>query len=143
MNSTARKYLLRADGAWLAIIAAPAMVSDLAGAFTGRGPLAAVLTAAPESAIGFVEAHGLALILGVILLRAQPSRGTHVVAVAVHVLLGSANLAFWQLFVSADQLTMGYLTTGFHWFFAGLQLFAAWASPPSVVAHSRAATRQM
>jgi hypothetical protein len=29
---------------------------------------------APDSAIGFVEAHGLALILGVIMLLAQPSR---------------------------------------------------------------------
>ena len=143
MNSTARKYLLRADGAWLAVIAAPAMISDLAGAFAGRGPLAAVLKAAPESAIGFVEAHGLALILGIILLRAQPSRGTHLVGMSVHLLLGSANLAFWQLFLSADQLTMGYVTTGFHWLFAGLQLFAAWASPTSVVTHSAAAARQM
>lgn len=134
MNATISRYLLRADGAWLALIAAPMLISDLAGAFAGWGPLATVLQTAPHSAIGFVEAHGLALILGIILLRAQPSRGLHVVAGTVHLLLGSANVVFWQLFLSADQLTMGYVTTSFHFLFAILQIVSAWANAPGATA---------
>ena len=130
MNPTTSRYLLRADGAWLAVIAAPMLISDLAGAFAGWGPLATVLKAAPHSAIGFVEAHGLALILGIVLLRAQPSRGLHLTAAAVHLLLGSANLAFWQLFLSTGQLTAGYVTTSFHFLFATLQIVGAWANAP-------------
>jgi len=139
-NPTRSRYLLRADGAWLATIAAPMLISDLAGAFAGWGPLATVLKAAPHSAIGFVEAHGLALILGIILLRAQPTRGLHVVAAAVHLLLGTANVTFWQLFLDADQLTMGYVTTGFHFLFATWQIVAAWATSPRVATTQPART---
>lgn len=136
MNTTLRRFLLRADGAWLAVIAAPMMLSDLAGALAGWGPLATILEAAPDSAIGFVEAHGLALILGVVMLLAQPSRGVHGIGAAVHLLLGSANLVFWQLFISTGQLTMGYVTTSFHWLFAVMQLGAALACSPSTRAQS-------
>lgn len=133
MNPTLRKYLLRTDGAWLSVIAAPMMLSDLAAALAGWGPLAGVLAGAPDSAIGFVEAHGLALILGVTMLFAQPTRGAHGIGAAVHLLLGSANLVFWQLFVTTAELTAGYVTTSLHWLFFVLQLVAACASSPSLL----------
>jgi hypothetical protein len=47
------------------------------------------------AAIGFVEAHGPAFILGVPFARAMPSRSRHGTAAAVHALLGTANLLFW------------------------------------------------
>jgi hypothetical protein len=45
--------------------------------------------------------------------------------VAVHVLLRTANLVFWQIFVASGLLWNGYLTTSLHILFAILQLTAA------------------
>ena len=86
-----------------------------------------MLAAAPHAAIGFVEAHGLAVILAVLRWRATPARAWHLTAVALEVLLGTSNLAFWSLFVATGALTMGYVTTGLHWLFVALQLTAAFA----------------
>src|SRR5262245_2713971 len=120
----ARQILLRANALFLLVAAAGGLVTDLVGAFLFKGPQGAVLAGAPYTAIGFVEAHGLALIIGVLLWRATPSRSWHFTAVAVHVLLGTANLVFWQIFVAADMLAMGYITTALHWIFVLLQLNA-------------------
>ena len=43
----------------------------------------------------------------------------------VDVVLGSANLVFWQMFIAADVLAVGYVTTTLHALFAVLQLGAA------------------
>jgi hypothetical protein len=61
----------------------------------------------------------------VLLWRAAPARSWHLTAVAMEVLLGTSNLAFWDLFVATDALTGGYVTTGLHWIFVVLQAFAA------------------
>jgi hypothetical protein len=84
-----------------------------------------VIGGARHLGIGFIEAHGLALIIGILLWRAEPSRSWHLTGAAVHVLLGTANLVFWQIFIAADALLGGYVTTSLHWLFAGLQLFSA------------------
>jgi hypothetical protein len=125
---TSRKTLLRANAVFLLVAAAGGMSTDLAGAFLGSGPFAKVLAAAPDTAIGFVEAHGLALIIGCLLWQAEPVRKWHLTAAAVHALLGISNLAFWQLFIAADMLVMGYVTTSLHGLFFALQLAAATAS---------------
>jgi hypothetical protein len=125
MSTTTRHWILRANAVYLLLAASGGMIADLVGAFLGRGPQAAVLAAAPFSAIGFVEAHGLALILGVLLWRAVPSRSWHLTAVAIHVLLGTSNLVFWSIFPFADMLASGYITTSLHWAFVALQLVAA------------------
>jgi hypothetical protein len=125
MTTDLRRTLLHANAFFLLIAASGGMCADLAGAFLGVGPQSPILSPAPHSAIGFVEAHGLALIFGCLLWRAAPLRLWHLTAVAVHVLLGSCNLVFWQVFVAADMLPAGYLTTSLHWLFAALQLTAA------------------
>ena len=103
------------------------MLMDIPAAFFSRGPAKELLAQAPHAAIGFVEAHGLALILGVLLWRAAPARSWHLTAVAVHLLLGTANIVFWQIFVAGHVLVMGYITTALHWLFVVLQLLAALA----------------
>jgi hypothetical protein len=40
-------------------------------------------------------------------------------------LLGSANLVFWDIFPAIHSLTMGYVSTSLHWTFAVAQLAAA------------------
>jgi len=74
------------------------MINNLTGAFLLRGPLGLVLEKAPHAAIGFVERHGLAFIIGMLLWRAEPARLWHGTAVAAHVLLGTSNVVFWPLF---------------------------------------------
>jgi hypothetical protein len=128
-----RKTLLRANALYLLVAAAGGLCTDLAGAFLGYGPFAKVLSAAPDVAIGFVEAHGLALIIGCLLWQAEPVRKWHLTAAMVHGLLGISNLTFWQLFIATDMLAMGYVTTFLHGLFFALQLAAstvAHAEPP-------------
>jgi hypothetical protein len=120
-----RKALLVADATFLLVASTGGMIADLAGAFAGIGPQRNVLGPAPYAAIGFVEAHGLAFILGVLLWRAEPVRSWHFAAGAVHVLLGTSNLLFWQIFIATDMLAMGWVTTVLHWLFVALQLTAA------------------
>jgi hypothetical protein len=71
-----------------------------------------------------------------LLWRAEPVRAWHLTGVAVHVLLGISNLVFWQIFVAADMLLVGYLTTSLHGLFVVLQLLAAHAAGPGASAHS-------
>ena len=127
MSPLNRRLLLRVNAAFLLAASAGGMWSDILGAFFARGHVASLLTSAPHTAIGFVEAHGLAFILGVLLWRAEAARSWHVTAAAVHVLLGTANLLFWQIFIAADMLAVGYITTSLHWTFVVLQLSAAFA----------------
>lgn len=124
-----RKALLIADAIFLLLASTGGFIADLAGAFLGVGPQKDILGPAPHAAIGFVEAHGLAFIMGVLLWRAPPLRSWHLTAAAVHVLLGTSNLVFWQIFVASDMLAMGYVTTALHWLFVVLQLSAAMTSP--------------
>ncbi len=120
-----RKALLVANAIFLLVASTGGMIADLAGAFAGIGPQRGVLGPAPYAAIGFVEAHGLAFIIGVLLWRAEPARSWHLTASGVHILLGTSNLVFWQIFVATDMLAMGWVTTTLHWLFVALHLAAA------------------
>jgi len=136
MTATSRHLLLRANALFLLAASTGGFISDVRGAFFELGPVGRVLAKAPDAGIGFIEAHGLAFILGILLWRASPYRMWHLTAVAIHVLLGTANLVFWQLFVAADMLAVGYVTTALHWCFVVLQLYAA--SQASAPAHRHA-----
>jgi hypothetical protein len=125
MTTVVRLAILRANAVYLLTAASSGMLNDILGIYFARGPVAYVVRHAPDAGIGFVEAHGLALIIGMLLWRAEPSRAWHLVGVAVHVLLGTSNLVFWQLFITADVLMMGYVTTSLHGLFAALQFYAA------------------
>jgi hypothetical protein len=129
-SSATSRVLLRADALFLLIAGGGGFVTDLLGAFFGVGAQAPIIGAAPHAAIGFVEAHGLAFIIGLWLWNAQPQRAWHLTAAAVHVLLGASNLVFWQIFIAADALAAGYLTTSLHWFFVATQFAAALAARP-------------
>ena len=131
MTTNARKLLLRANAIYLLVAASGGMWADLAGVYLGLGPQGRILAAAPHAGIGFVEAHGLAIILGVLLWQAPPERSWHLTAAAIHLLLGTSNLVFWQVFVAADMLAAGYITTSLHFAFLLLQLSAVTAAKPS------------
>jgi hypothetical protein len=126
MTSNTRRNILRANALYIGTAAFVAFFADIRAVLYGVGPLGRVLAAVPDSAIGFVEAHGLAFILAVLLWRgaAVATKSWHLTALGIEVLLGTCNLVFWQLFIAGDALVMGYVTTILHWVFVVLQ---AWA----------------
>ena len=125
MSTMVRTVILRANALYIGVAGCAGVIFDIRGVLYGVGPQGRALANAPHAGIGFVEAHGLAVILAVLLWRARPERAAHLTAVAVVALLGTANLAFWQAFVAMDALVMGYVTTALHWTFVALNLMAA------------------
>jgi hypothetical protein len=126
MFSDPRRLLLRFNGAFLVLAALGGWFQmDFPASFSGTGPLAPLIAHERSLGIGFVEAHGLALILGVLLWFAPPQRSSHLTAVAIHALLGISNIVFWQLFVATGTLAMGWLTTTLHLSLVLLQAIAA------------------
>src|SRR5262245_60547834 len=119
-----RTFILRANAFYVGMAGAAGFLFDLRGIFLGLGPQGRILEAAPYAGIGFLEAHGLAAILGVVLWRAVAERRWHLTALSMDVLLGTSNLVLWQIFIAADILPVGYITTTLHWTFAMLQLLA-------------------
>lgn len=132
MTTTMRQWILRANALYIGIAGFAGVIFDIRGVLYGLGPQGRALAAAPHAGIGFVEAHGLAVILAVVLWRSKPERSAHLTALAVVALLGTANLAFWQVFIAMDALVMGYLTTALHWTFVALNLAAAVQVSPAI-----------
>jgi hypothetical protein len=127
VTTAIRKTILRADAIFF-IAGSAGFVADLIGAYFDPGALAVALVQAPIGAVGFVGAHGLAIVFGVLLWRAEPVRPWHLTAVAIHALLGASNLIVWPSFVAADRLAIGCITTTLHGILAALQLSAAHAA---------------
>ena len=124
MSARLRLLLVRGNAAYIGFFAFFGLIFDIRGVLYGLGPQGQILANAPLAGIGFIEAHGLALILSVVLWRSTAVRGIHAVGVAMGLLLGVSNLAFWELFVSTDQIALGYVSTGLHLSFAVLQAIA-------------------
>ena len=132
MTKAIRQGILRANAIFLLVAAAAGFWTDVLGIFFSTGAQARIIGSAPNAGIGFIEAHGLAFIIGILLWHAAPVRFWHLAAAGVHVLLGTANLVFWPIFIAADALWAGYVTTTLHWAFVVLQLSAAGSVPMSV-----------
>ncbi|MCG6166793.1 hypothetical protein [Leptospira sanjuanensis] len=131
MSLSARVFLLRINGVMLMIASLGGfIILDVLGIFFGKGPARFLLEGQEFIGIGAFEAHGLAFILGVLLFRAgkEPKRYWHVTAVAIHALLGTANILMWGIFIAVNSLPMGYATTAMHWIFVFLQLLAVFQS---------------
>jgi len=122
VSDRARRLLLTADGVFLAVVGGIQMMFELVGHFGAAGPFGDVFDESPFT-IGFVEAHGLASLIGVLLLsvaRRDLSRFWHVFAAAVHVLLGAANIVFWNSFSAFGMVPMGVAATVVHVLFVVL-----------------------
>lgn len=114
-RSIAARWTLRADGAFLIVVGLLAMVHEARGHFLGSGPVAHLFQS--PYTIGGFEAHGLAAILGTLLVAhagATPLRRWHLCGLAIHALLGGSNLLFWSSFVQLDLLALGIATTVIH-----------------------------
>lgn len=120
-------WTLRLDGLFLTLTGVAASVADIAGHFFGTGPMAKMLNS--PYTIGGFEAHALAAIIGVLLLRGSrldDRRPWHVLGISVHLLLGTANLIFWSSFVFMDVLVIGYVATALHVIFSIANAACLW-----------------
>lgn len=114
-NREAGRWTLRLDGIFLALAGSLAMVAESIGHFLGVGPLAA--TRGSAYTIGGFEAHGLAIIIAVLLFRGAGEADRklwHALGLSTHLLLGASNLLFWSSFVQQDVVVVGYVTTALH-----------------------------
>jgi hypothetical protein len=121
----ARRILMRANGAFLALVGGAQMSFEFLSYYAGTGPLGRTF-AGSHYTIGWVEAHGLAFLIGMLLLSlaaSDPKRAWHGFAACVHVLLGGANLLFWQSFVYWERVPMGIGATVIHGLFVVAQLY--------------------
>lgn len=123
-GASAARITLALDGTFLFGVGLLQMALELLGHFFGRGLYAAQFSHSPYT-IGFFEAHGLAALVGILLIRAMgwpDRRFWHLFAVGVHLLLGGANLLFWISFTSFGMVPMGIVVTAIHGLFVAAQL---------------------
>lgn len=121
---TYRNFIVRGNALFLMLASTGGLVTDIAASFFGRGAEASMIAGSPGAGIGFIEAHGLALIIGIAAWSASYARQWHFGLAATHALLGSVNLLFWQFFIATDLLTVGYATTILHFAFVAAHLVA-------------------
>jgi phosphoglycerol transferase MdoB-like AlkP superfamily enzyme len=115
-SATLRKGFLFADATFLLMAGGMAMLSELLGYFWNVGPQARTFHKSPYTVGGF-EAHGLAVLIAILLYRAgakDQKRWWHLYAALVHMLLGGANLLFWRTFVYFKAIALGIITTIAH-----------------------------
>jgi hypothetical protein len=127
-----RQLVLRGNGLFLVVFGTLGLtLLDIPGIWFTTGPGASILNGAHDAGVGFVEAHGLAIITGAMFLwasRTPPGTAWHAVAGAVHALLGTANLLFWHSFTVGNVLWVGYLSTAAHLWFVLVHTVALRAS---------------
>lgn len=121
MPDTLSRRTLQLDGCFLALAGGAAMIVESVGHFLGIGPFAQNRDS--PYTIGGFEAHGLALVIAVLLFRSAglPERRLwHWVGLVVHLFLGMSNLLFWSSFVQLNVIPMGFITTILHAIFVAV-----------------------
>jgi len=125
-NLTFRKNLFRLNAGFLVLVGGMSTILDYVGFKTGAGPFGDMLNG-NFLAIGALEAHGLAFLMGLVLffyaLRTMDV-SWHLVAAGVHVLLGGSNLIFWGYFQQIGMLNQEIVITAIHGLFVFAQLLS-------------------
>lgn len=119
-----RRIVLYANGAFLTLIGGPFAIFDLLSYFWGIGPLGTLFHNVGNT-VGLFEAHGLAFILGLLLLRAarwEPVARWHLLGAGIHLLLGTSNLLFWSFIVAMNAVAAEIVVTVIHFLLFGAQL---------------------
>ncbi|GIE95584.1 hypothetical protein [Paractinoplanes rishiriensis] len=124
-----RRLVLTADGVFLTLIGGVQFTFELLSYLAGAGPLGAIFENSHYT-LGWVEAHGLATLIGILLLTVARTDGRpfwNVLALAVHALLGGANLFFWSSFGHFGLVPMGVAATVAHGLFVLGNAWVLWS----------------
>jgi hypothetical protein len=124
MRVQTRMALLKLDAGFLLLAGTVQLILETSSHFFQLGPFRQVFNNSPYT-IGFFEAHGLAVLIGFLLFTRAfnvPDLFWHKFAMAVHMLLGGANLLFWNSFTYFGLIPAGAITTLLHGFFAIAQI---------------------
>jgi hypothetical protein len=123
-TTTLCRTVLLFNGGFLALTGGVQMVFELLSHFMGKGPYGRLFAHSPYT-IGFVEAHGLAFLIGLLLIRvaANPQPHWPLFAIGVHLLLGGANLLFWDSFVQFGLVIPAVIATLLHGVFLTAQVY--------------------
>jgi hypothetical protein len=118
------RVLIGVDGLFLILSGCFGLTADLASYFAGAGPFGPVFHGDPV-VIGVVEAHGLAVLTGIAAMAALaggPRRYWHWHLAATHILLGGANIAFFEVFERVGARGGGIGVTAVHFSLVALQI---------------------
>ena len=135
------RVILTVNGCFLAVVGGAQLLFEMLSCFFGVGPLGAIFAHSPYT-IGFVEAHGLALLIGVLLLciaAPAPRPAWHLFAASAHVLLGGANLLFWSSFITWGLVPGGVVATICHALLLAAELWCGLRAAPSWTIDGRVA----
>jgi len=125
-----RKNLFRFNAGFLVLMGGVFGVLDYVGFRTGGGPLGNMLHG-NFLAVGALEAHGLAFIVGMILFTfavRTPDASWHLVGMGTHILLGGSNLIFWSHFQQLGIVNQEIVVTAVHGVFVVVHLFGYFAA---------------
>ena len=111
-----RRILLLINGGALAMVGVAQVILELLSYYAGVGIYGPLFHNSPY-VVGWVEAHGLATLIGILFLAVAAfdgGRRWHIVALCVHLLLGTANIVFWSGFSAFGMVEAGVVATTGH-----------------------------
>ncbi len=129
-----RRLLLLIDSSFLIVAGTAQVAFELLSHYVGAGPYGSIFLDSPHI-LGWVEAHGLAVVIGVLILAVgawEASRLWQVVAIAVHLLLATANIVFWASFSAFELVGMGLVATVAHFLFIAAHVISMAGRQPQV-----------
>ena len=124
LSASTRARILKVNGAALGVTGVVQVVQEVLSHYASVGVWGDIFRDSPFT-IGVVEAHAFAALTGFLLVamaRRAPAAGWHGYAALVHLMLGTANLVFWQTFTEFDKVTIGVVATMLHGLFFLLEL---------------------
>lgn len=119
-----RKFLFL-HGVALAIIGALATVNSVVGFRYALGPFS-FLSKSEITAVGFIEAYGLACLLGISLILSAMkfyARLWHLFAASIHIFLFTINIYFWHLYEPLGLSGVGRGATIIHFIFFSCEFY--------------------
>ncbi len=115
--------VLRSDAVFLFAAGLFGVVSDLQSYASGTGPFGHTFHQNP-TVIGVVEAHSLAVLVAVsVWCLAHTPRFGHWVALAAHLIMGTSNIIWFDVFRNVNAATQGVAVTVVHFVFVILNTF--------------------
>jgi phosphoglycerol transferase MdoB-like AlkP superfamily enzyme len=122
-----QQRLLGSNGWVLITVGTISMTAASLGHVTSGGPFG-FLHANRVAAVGFIEAYGLAALVGLGLRLAATAdhlRRWHILAALIHTGLFTVNLTFWDLYAHLGLVPAGWIATASHAVLALLESTAA------------------